>query len=241
VDAAHTRAAPNPELALRAQALIRSLAGVASARVTAGPAGIDAIHVVADDPRSVHALPGNVRSALLAGLATAVGPASITVQVLGQDEPTPQPDATATPRLGDDEHDNAAPADTAAATGFVGLHATDWPRLVAVDLERQPNGVATCRVTIVRDTTLHDGHATAAGTDAHAHAAARATLRALERAGIAGLRLEGVRQIDIGQRDYVLVALSHTDDPRCHRSGSILCSLSTERGAAEATIIAAMS
>jgi hypothetical protein len=246
VAAAHTRPAANPDLARQAQALIRSLAGVASAHVLAGPAGIDSIHIIAEDHDSAENLPRNVRSALLAGLATSVRPARITVRVTDLPGATPDHDETATPRLVADAPAAADPQphDDDRADDRDAEHppeyATERPRLVAVDVDRRPDGEVACRVAIAFQARLHHGAATATGGDATGPlAAARAALQALDRAGITGLDLEGVRQIDIGDRDYVVVAISRTDDARRFRSGSAPAFHSPERGAAEATIVAA--
>jgi hypothetical protein len=244
VDAARTRATPNPDLALQAQALIRSLSGVASAHVLAGPAGIDAIHVVAADQGYAESLPRNVRSALLAALATSVAPARIVVRLSGSE----------TTRNG--HQDDSDPGDTLLR--IVGDRATALPpapdalaheadtatghraRLVAVDVDRPDYGPAQVRVSIAWNAEIHHGDAIARATDASgADAAVRATLQAFDRAGLGGLRLEGLRQVELGDRDYFVVALSHQDDIKRYRSGSAPCSISPERTAVEATISAA--
>jgi nucleotide-binding universal stress UspA family protein len=245
VDAARTRSTTHADLAHRAQALVRSLAGVTHAHVLVGPTGIDAIHVVAADHDVARALPANVRSALLAGLATSVRPARVTVRVPENDDAAARAGKAAqssvpNPRLRLLEGDVEGSASDPAPDSEPGVPAADRARLVAVDLAHRDNGEVSCRTAIAWRSDLFHGEAAVADADAPAaQAAAQATIQALQHAGIDGLRLEGVVEIPIGGRAYMVVAVSRNDTGRRFRSGSAPCFRSPERGAAEATLVAA--
>jgi hypothetical protein len=237
VDPNRRRTLARTDLAREAESIVRSLAGVASARVHAGHSGIDAIHVDTDDPDTARVLAGHVRSALLAGLATPVLPARIHVRVAhaaDDAERTAPIHATAITPVPDD--------DTAAdhtATNGRHLPFLARPRLVSVDLEKRDDGRLLCRVVIAHDAHLHSGEALAVDLPgAAAHAAAQAAVRALDRAGIHGLELAGLRDVEIAGRQYVVVALNRTDTTRRSRSGSAPILGSAERSAAEATVVA---
>jgi hypothetical protein len=255
VDAQRTRSPVDLELAHQAEALVRSLAGVTHARVQVGPRGIEAIHVIASDHDVASALAAHVRSALLAGLAAPVRPARITVRVAdnasphlepsGQPDPEPRlpPSRGVREALPDPEPDQptppAQPRETGEPEGQPQPRGTG-PRLVAIDMETRGKSGAVCRVTIAHDARIFHGEASAGGRrGTTTDAAANAAIRALESAGIIGLALEGLRRIDIGERDYLIVALSRIDPARRVRSGSAPCFGSAERAAAEATVAAA--
>jgi hypothetical protein len=232
VDPNRSRILPGPDLVQEAEALVRCLAGVASARVHAGDAGIDAIHVEAADPEAAHTLPGHVRSALLAGLATPVLPARIHVRVAHADDDAriharTQARAT-TPH--EDDHDTAADHS---------LPFMARPRLVSVDLQKRDDGRLLCRVVIAHNAHIHTGEALAVDLPgAAAHAAAQAAVRALANAGIHDLELAGLREIEIAGQQYVVVALNRTRTTRRSRSGSAPILGSAERSAAQATVSA---
>jgi hypothetical protein len=261
VDATRTKPTASQELAREAEALVRRLAGVSHARVVCSGRGIDAIHVVAEDHDTAPALAARVRSALLAGLAAPVLPARIHVRVT-EDAPVarkidPLPHADPKPR--DNGHrihllDNEAvdrshghepvgptvrpPLDVSGP--LAGAGPTARSRLVAVDLERRSDGRVLCRVAIAF--AAHVFSAAALAVDlpgAAAQAAAQATVRALIDAGIPGLELNGLREVEIAGRHFVIVALRRVDTSRRLRSGSAPIIGSAERAAAEATVVAA--
>ena len=74
---------------------------------------------------------------------------------------------------------------------------------------------------------------------APAQAAAQATVRALVDAGLPGLELNGLREVEIAGRSYVVVALRQDHRFTRIRSGSAPVGGSPERSAAEATVVAA--
>lgn len=282
------------DFAREAEILIRSLAGVVHAHVLPtdhGDPGIDAIHVVAADPRAAEQMTGYVRSALLAGMATPVVPARIHVRTAPGDHPNhyaagngeethssvmdPAPSMESAPtqppapthrdrlRLihatGGHTNGHAAtpatpptgrtPARDTAAHGLSSpsAHATApgphhaKARLVAVDVQKAGDGRLRCRVSIAWNAHVHRADAIAMDLPgAAAQAAAQAAVRALTGAGVHGLELNGLREVEIAGRDYVLVALRRSDSGSIRiRSGSALMMGSPERSAAEATVDAA--
>lgn len=267
VDAKPTQQVARPELARQAEGLLRCLAGVSHARVLAGDHGIDAIHVVAADHAVAPGLAVQIRSALLAGLATPILPARIHVRVHDDDvdgEEHRQDDyqaaATVTGhrlRLLDHMERRAArpqelhitpgrharplePVDPAGSEQPDELDPVALPRLVSVDLDRRDDGRILCRVAIAYRTRVHSDEALAVDLPgAAAHAAAQAAVRALVRAGLHGLELDGLREVEIAGRDYALVALRRSDTSRRVRSGSAPISGSAERAAALAAVAAA--
>ncbi len=243
-----------------AEALIRCLTGVVHASVHAGIGGIEAIRVTAADEMSARAMPDRIRSALLAGLATPVLPGRIFVRTLPQTASDSEQgdDAAATrspgpcdrgPRLvatstllGQDPATAAFPELGGIATEVM-RRAPDYiarPHLVAVDLDRPGDGRVVCCVSVAYGAHVHRAEATAIDLPgAAAQAAAQATVGALVDAGLEGLELGGLREVEIAGRDYVLVALRRTDTCPRHRSGSALVLESPERAAARATVAAA--
>jgi hypothetical protein len=259
VDATRTPTIASPELAREAESLVRRLAGVSHARVLYSARGIDAIHVEAQDHSTAPAMAARVRSALLAGLAAPVLPARIHVRVADDAPDAPAPDhgthSPATPREnghrihllengdtgqphGPERPDAPPPIDAHVALPAAGP--TARPRLVAVDLERRADGRVLCRVAIAFAAHVHSAAALAVDLPgAAAQAAAQATVRALLDAGITGLELNGLREVEIAGRYFVLVALRRIDTSRRLRSGSAPIIGSAERAAAEATVVAA--
>jgi hypothetical protein len=261
VDATRTQPLASQELAREAESLVRRLAGVSHAHVLHGARGIDAIHVVAEDPDTAPALAARVRSALLAGLATPVLPARIHVRVADNASRTPETDvrgqADPTPRENghrlrllenavEDPTHTRQPLRPEARSKLDGASAvadgpTSRPRLVAVDLERRADGRVLCRVAIAFSAHVFSAAALAVDLPgAAAQAAAQATVRALLDAGIAGLELNGLREVEIAGRYFVIVALRRIDTSRRLRSGSApIIGSAAERAAAEATVVAA--
>lgn len=285
VDTRRREPRSDTDFARKAEALIRSLAGVVHAHVLPtdhGDPGIDAIHVVAADHDAAAHMTGHVRSALLAGLATPIVPSRIHVRTApgtdGAHRDAPSDDARtgslpdtagdatrpqrqapvsrgrirlihAAERNEGNRRQDAAPA-TAPTEGRTsqGLaKAPGWTpprrgaRLVAVDVQKQPDGRVTCRVSIAWNAHVHRAEAVAMDLPgAAAQAAAQSAVRALAAAGIHGLELNGLREVEIAGREYVLVALRRTEGGSVRlRSGSALIVGTPERSAAEATLAAA--
>ena len=258
VETSRNMAPADTDLVHDAERLLRSLAGVTHARVRSGPRGIDSVHVTAESDRHARDLARLVRSALLAGLAAPVSPQRVHVTVADDTDPHADADTR------DDAPDHAAaqgrpsrirlihqstsdepadtddepPRDTARETAReTAPSRADAPRLVAVDIDRTSDGRVVCRVSVTLHLDVHRAEATAVDLPgAAAQAAAQAAVRALVDAGLAGLELGGLREVEIAGRDYVIVALKH--GPR-HRSGSAPVIGSAERSAAEATVAAA--
>ncbi|HSH46950.1 MAG TPA: hypothetical protein VK966_13980 [Longimicrobiales bacterium] len=110
-----------------------------------------------------------------------------------------------------------------------------------MDVQKQPDGRVTCRVSIAWNAHVHRAEAVAMDLPgAAAQAAAQSAVRALAAAGIHGLELNGLREVEIAGREYVLVALRRTEGGSVRlRSGSALIVGTPERSAAEATLAAA--
>ncbi len=245
-----------PDITGEAESLIRALRGVTHARIHASEAGIESVHVTARDDDAARHMAAHVRSALLAGLAAPVVPARIHVDVApAHDTGAPRDrirllhdleadtDTTDTPDTPDTPHDpdtGIGPDPRAHPRHDAEPHITTRPRLVAVDATRPGDGRVVCRVAIAYRTHVHRAEAVAVDLPGSAaQAAAQATVRALVDAGIAGLELSGLREVEIAGRDYVLVALRRTEPYTRTRSGSAPIIGSAERSAAEATVAAA--
>ncbi len=262
MDGTTTRPIGTYDVAREAEALIRCLSGVLHASVHAGLGGIDAIHVTAMDAEDARGMPARIRSALLAGLATPVLPARIHVRTAEAGDPVdttlgaPTPQPRATPHTGRPlrllgsppaEHAHEPIHQRDADPGKVAQEDqrreptyTGTPHLVAVDLDRPGDGRVLCRVSVAFDAHVHRAEAAAIDLPgAAAHAAAQATVGALVDAGLTGLELGGLREVEIAGRDYVLVALRRTDTCIRHRSGSAPVLDAPERAAARATVAAA--
>ena len=239
-----SRDVAGPNLHAEAERLLRSLDGVVSARVQPSDTGIDAIHVEVGDPRRADGMARHVRSALLAGLATPVTPARIHIRVADQET---GPAATPAPphrlRLVQDQEtaprEQAEPKPTHRPDRDE-TSITDRPRLVAVDLDRTEDGRVRCSVTVAYGTRVHRDDAVAVDLPgAAAQAAAQAAVRALTHAGLDGLELDGLREVEIAGREYVLVALRRTEHYTRVRSGSAPITGAPERAAATAAVDAA--
>lgn len=241
-----------PDIAGEAEALIRALRGVTRARIHASAAGIESIHVTATDDDAALHMAAHVRSALLAGLAAPVTPARIHVAVAAGNTAGLGAPASST------DHDNAPPprdrlrllhaepapaedVDTDPEPVAPEPPVTARPRLVAVDCHRPGDGRVVCRVSVAYQTRVHRAEAVAVDLPGSAaQAAAQAAVRALAAGGLDGLELNGLREVEIAGRDYVLVALRRDDGPAVrHRSGSALMFGTPERSAAEAAVDAA--
>lgn len=226
----------SPHLVEEAESLIRSLAGVVTAHVHASGSGIDAIHVEVREPDHADSVAGHVRSALLAGLATPVTPARIHVRVHDDG----RTDRAAKPELRLLQDDDSATARTAADTRGPERALTGTPRLVAVDVERHGDGRILCVVSVAYGTDVFRADAVALDLPgAAAQAAAQATVRALAYAGIDRLELDGLREIEIAGREFVLVSLRRANNYTRVRSGSAPIIGAPERAAALAAVDAA--
>ena len=241
MDVSQSRPVAGPDLPGQAERLLRSLTGVVNARVHGSDSGIDAIHIEVDEPGNADAIAGRVRSALLAGFATPITPARIHVRVVEADGHVTDP---TTPkhrlRLVQDP-ESSTPARPPAASPQPGeTRVVEQPRLVAVEIDRPEDGRVLCAVTVAYRTDVHQADAVAVDLPgAAAQAAAQATVRALDHAGIDSLELDGLREVEIAGRDYVLVALRRADHYTRVRSGSAPITGAPERAAALATVDAA--
>jgi len=120
------------------------------------------------------------------------------------------------------------------------LDPIDRPRLVSVDVHRPDDGRVVCLVAVAWQARVHRAEAIAVDLPgAAAHAAAQAAVRAFAAAGLDGIELVGLREVEIAGKDYIIVALRRTDDSKRYRSGSAPIIGSPERSAAEAAVDAA--
>jgi hypothetical protein len=244
VDMSQSVYVASPQFLAEAESLIRSLAGVVNARIHASGTGIESIHIEVDDAERARVIAGHVRSALLAGLATPVTPARIHVRVVGPASGEAEHSAAGHHRLrliqDAQPHGIASPHLVHDTPTREGPDVTEKPRLVAVDLERREDGRVRCAVTITFRTAIHRADAVAVDLPgAAAQAAAQATVRALVDAGIDSLELDGLREVEIAGRDYVLVALRRAHHYTRVRSGSAPITGAPERAAALAAVEAA--
>lgn len=232
-------AVASPHLLAEAERLVRSLAGVVDARIHASDNGIDAIHVDVEEDRFAGVVAGHVRSALLAGLATPVTPARIHVRVLDSDETDDPAGPRGRLRLVQDA-DTGEAMETPDVAPETDRPVTQRPRLVAVDVERHGDGRVLCLVTVAYRANVFQADAVAVDLPgAAAQAAAQATVRALTYAGIDGLELDGLREVEIAGREYVIVALRRAEAYTRVRSGSAPIIGAPERAAALAAVDAA--
>lgn len=239
-----------------AEQLVRSLSGIADARVyDDGRGGIRAIDVEPRPDTTAERAARNVQSALLAAFGVAVDLDRIRVRPIDPAPATPQPDTIA-----GDAPTDAPPPDTDAPVEEATLTARrSWngngagggepgaaveadeaderdqrrfgPRLVSLDVVRYASGSVTCIVAVVVGTDVR--HASVEALDlpgAPEHAAAQAVIRATG----GGLELDGVRHIDIAGLDYVVVAAREDLHGRRRAAATLVT-----RGAAHAAANAA--
>lgn len=207
------------------EALLRSLAGVAGARIGTGPEGeVEWIEIQTDGKTPPHQLARDVQSALLAsfGLLIEVG----AIRFVGIEErPAPTqgqgvPRRQETPRSPDTpEAEPTRPATRATATHDAARagpdrHEQHPAALTLVDqptVERLLQNRIRCRVELSCNGKTATGEAELlAGDDAAYIGTARAVLaalRGLDPQYAAAIDLEGAREVPLAGRRYVMVGI----------------------------------
>lgn len=186
----------------KAEELLSSLPGVISARIVAGPSGaVDEIHLLTTTEVLPKQTVRNVESALLAHLGMRVSHKKISVAT--SNEPSMR-------RSG--EFQSAAVA-TPSSTPAVGASGEVRRRLYYEDVEvrrSRSRGVA-CKVTLRKGDETYVGEADGPESDRQRiELAGRATLAAISASegGVRTLALEGCRQIDAFDKQFVFCAVA---------------------------------
>ncbi|HTF38600.1 MAG TPA: hypothetical protein VK651_09840 [Blastocatellia bacterium] len=188
----------------RAEELLATLPGVVSARIVAGPSGaVEEIHLLTTDEVQPKSTVRNVESALLAHLGMRVSHKKISVAT------TTEPSMR---RTGEQPAVAAAVA-TPPAPMVAIEDPTTRRRLYFEDVEvrrSRSKGVA-CRVTLRKGDQTYVGEAEGVESERmRIELAARAALTAITMAegDTRSLGLEGARQIDAFDRQFVFVGVS---------------------------------
>jgi hypothetical protein len=196
----------------RAEELLVSLPGVVSARIVAGASGaVDEIHLLTTNEVQPKATVRNVESALLAHLGMRVSHKKISVAT------TNEPGMR---RSG--EFPGAVTVATPASTPVVGAATPTSMAAVSAELKRRlyfedvevrrsrSTGVA-CRVTLKKGDETFVGEAEGVENERQRiELASRAALAAIAKSegGVRQLSLEGCRQIEAFERQFVFVGVT---------------------------------
>lgn len=199
----------------RAEELLATLPGVVSARIVAGESGaVEEIHLLTSDEISPKATVRNVESALLAHLGMRVSHKKISVAT------TNEPAMRSAPRQSGEYQSVAAPG---AVTPPVVVDDVPKRRLYFEDVEvrrSRTTGVA-CRVTLKKGVQTFVGESEGMENERQRiELAARAALSAIANAegDKRGLALEGCRQLEAFERQFVFVGVT----ARVGRDSSLL-------------------
>jgi hypothetical protein len=188
----------------RAEELLASLPGVVSAKIIAGPSGaVDEIHLLTSDEVQPKQTVRNVESALLAHLGMRVSHKKISVAITNE---------PAMRRSGEFASVATTPAQAMPAVPAVPVEDLRKRRLYFEDVEVRRSrtlGVA-CRVTLKKGDETFVGEADGMDERQRIELAARAALAAISAAegDTRSLGLEGCRQLDAFQRQFVFVGVT---------------------------------
>lgn len=215
----------------RAEELLATLPGVVSARIVAGESGaVEEIHLLTSDEVSPKATVRNVESALLAHLGMRVSHKKISVATTNE---------PAMRRSG--EYQSVAAAPPKAVTPPVVVEETPRRRLYFEDVEvrrSRTQGVA-CRVTLKKGVQTFVGESEGMENERQRiELAARAALSAIANAEgeKRGLALEGCRQVDAFERQFVFVGVT----ARVGRDSSLLTGSAEIRESPEQSAVLAV-
>jgi hypothetical protein len=224
-----TNAATHPEAEV--ERLLRSLAGIVSAKVVSDTLGrVGEIHVLASDRLHPKQVVRNVESALSAGLGIVIDRRVVSVAQVrmeeyraqleagteawpaaGGSEPVaqaavPLPVARAQPLRGPVPGGGGSPSDPESAP--LSLLAEERYVFVGYDVRNQTNRETVCHVTIARGQEHYTGSGTGASTAVgRAQAAARGLFAALRTAReVEDLLIETASLVEAHGRSYVLVS-----------------------------------
>lgn len=216
----------------QAEALLRSLAGVAAARVTIGPQGkVLGVQIQRSDEISSHQLVRNVQSALLACFGLLID--SALIEFVSQIPPEP---------VG-----VSGPLEIVEPAATLPTQPAPLPEHRRVELvgrpiiERlRPNRIR-CRVEIGFDSEVTVGQAEMLdGGDAVLRATARAVLDACRNAdpeGAGSIELEEIRSVELAGRKYILAGVRAVEPRHVHYlAGAAVMDATAEEAAALATI-----
>jgi hypothetical protein len=232
----------------RATALLRALTGIQDARIEADTAGIRTIVVTADPGASTWEVTRNVQSALLASLGLAVERAVVQVRHSGHEAPAGLATATPPPRAGGNGGGNgksngngrmAVPAARSLPRTVLVAEVAGAPTrgasIARLELETRGEGRLACRVVLVLGGRIAAGEAEGEDTTrGRQETAARAVIAA---APAAGAELDGLRQVELTGRDYIMVAVrSWSGRELICRAGVATLEVSPEAAAARAAL-----
>lgn len=247
----------------QAEALLRSLNGVAAARVMSGPHGkVTGVQIQTSGDTPAHQIVRNVQSALLARFGLLIDSALIEfVNQISQEPPAPtaapvtieamEPKSTAVPAEDprSDKRGQAAALDpappqprseaTPPREPGPGLRPMELVERPAIERFR-PNRIR-CRVEIAVGSDAVTGAAEMLdGGDAALSVTARAVLAACRNADPKHggfVELEGVRIVELAGHNYVLAAVRAVEPRRVHYlAGAAIVDATAEEAAALATI-----
>ncbi len=229
-----------------AEALVRSLAGVAAARVLTGPQGkVMRIQVLLDDAIPPHQLVRNVQSALLARFGLLIEPGSIEFvdqmpsELPGRqegDSGTLPPQIVAGAESGTQEPRPGPRPEPGARSRMSRPYLLDRPTIERL----RPNRIR-CRVEIAFGEAVTVGEAEVLdGAGAALVVTARAVLASFRTANPVNaepVELEGVRAIELAGQSYVIAGVRAVEPRNVHYlAGAAVIESSGEEAAALATI-----
>jgi len=189
----------------RAEELLASLPGVVSAKIIAGPSGaVDEIHLLTSDEVQPKQTVRNVESALLAHLGMRVSHKKISVAITNEPAMRRSGEFTSVAA--------ATPPQAMPAVPALPVEDLRKRRLYFEDVEVRRSrtlGVA-CRVTLKKGDETFVGEADGMDERQRIELAARAALAAISAAegDTRTLGLEGCRQLDAFQRQFVFVGVT---------------------------------
>lgn len=219
----------------QAEALLRSLTGVAAARVMSGPQGkVAGVQIQASDELPPHQIARNVQSALLArfGLLLDSGLIEFVSQI-----PSAAPAASGGPVLsGDSEPAGEGPGASPTAALTPGPDLIERPTIERL----RPNRIR-CRVELEFGDKVVAGEAEMLDRgDAGLSVTARAVLDACRNAdpGSAGsMELEGIQSVELAGRSYILAGVRAVEPRNVHYlAGAAPSEAAPEEAAALATL-----
>lgn len=231
----------------QAEALLRSLAGVRAVKVSGGPDGKTLrIRLETDGSVSPQQLARNAQSALLARFGLLIDTRTIEIVTTQTDRSTEPsgPTALDSPLKASDTGEVTEQADQQGAREVV--PAARWSRCELLDrpiLERLQQHRVRCRIELGLGRRVVQGEAELLdGADASLNAAARAVLSAFRSAcpeSVAQIELDGVRNIELAGRNYILVGVRAVELRAIHHlAGATVVQDSGEEAAALAAISA---
>lgn len=230
----------SPEAVARAEALIRSLAGVREAALRLDDAGrVAGIAVVAEDGVPPWEVIRNVQSALRAAFDLTVDAGVIAViqaTSAAADVASAGPPAASRDASGRGNAASAAGAEARERASSPASAATSPTRLARLEVTSASGGRISCRATLTSGNAIRVGEAVGPDTPAaRLETVGRAVIFAHPAADTC--EMEGVRQIEIAGRPYIVAALRIVGGRRAtYRADVVAVDSSPEHAAALATL-----